>query len=265
MQYYSREKKEMKAIVIISFVLMLAVQALSYIGIFSERSLIDIFRKYDALVLPHPYTAFLWPILCFFLLYFVIFQTGKPGYGAKKDAIESVTLPFSLSCILAGAWPVFWSRDLIWVTLVFTAVMAVVLNFSYFRLERIKPYLYNDEKRGLLLPISLFLAVVMNVLVLNIVAFTQSMGWNFFGIPKAVLSILTLFVIVVINTAYIMLRRNFSFSFVSFVLMGGIFASRFLEGEIMPVGYVAALGALFILIVTINSKRKNVNKSQGQI
>lgn len=265
MQYYSREKREMKVIAVISFVLMIIVQLLSYIGIFSESGIGDIFVKYDALVLPHPYVAFVWPLLCLFLLYFVIFQTGRPGYGAKKDAIESVTLPFSLSCILAGAWPVFWTRGMIWVTLLLTLLMALVLNFAYFKIERIKPYLYNDEKRGLLSPISFFLAVTMNMLVLNFVVFTQSMGWKFFGVPGAVLSILTIFVIIVINTAYIMLRRNFFFSFVSFVLTAGIFLSRYLEGEIMPVGYVAALGALFILIVTINSKRKNVNKSQAQL
>lgn len=260
MQYYSREKRELKIIAAFSFILMMIVYGIAYFSRLLPNRPLDIFAKYDNLLLPHFYTIGLWVVLCFFLLYFVLFQSGRPGYGAKKDAIETVTPFFSVTCFLAAAWMVLWCYDIIWATVLIALGMVLMLNIAYFRLERIRPYLYQDEKKGVISPISFFLAFMTNMSVLNTAVFFRFMQWNYFGIPRAVMAVIGILLLVVINTAYIMLRRNFFFSFVAFVLMAGIGAGRFLEGEIMPVGYIAGLGALFLLIITLNSKRKNVNK-----
>lgn len=260
MQYYSREKRELKIIATVSFVMMLLVYGLAYFSVLMPNQPMAVFLKNNNLVFPHGYTMLMWPVLFFFLMYFVLFQSGRPGYGAKKDAIEMVTPFFSIACVLYTVWIVLWCYEIFWGTVLVLLLTLVLLNIAYFRLERVRPYLYQDEKKGVISPISFFLAFSMNLFILNLAVMFRAMQWNYFGIPKAAMALIAILVLVVINTAYIMLRRNFFFSFVSFVWLAGIGAARFFEGDIMPVGYVAGLGALFVLIITLNSKRKNVNK-----
>lgn len=239
---------------------MLIAYGFAYFGKLMPNQPMEVFFKNSNLLLPHEYTMAMWPVLFFFLMYFVLFQSGRPGYGAKKDAIEMVTPFFSIACVLYTAWIILWCYEIFWGTLILLLLTVGLLNIAYFRLERVRPYLYQDEKKGVISPISFFLAFSTNLFILNAAVMFRAMQWDYFGVPKAILALIVILLLVVINTAYIMLRRNFFFSFVSFVWLFGIGVARFLENDIMPVGYVAGLGALFILVITLNSKRKNVNR-----
>lgn len=260
MQYYSREKRGMKIVSILSFVMMILVNMMAFFRWFGKKGPDEIWMQYDNLVLPHPYTMLLWVVVCLFLLYFVIFQSGKPGYGAKKDAMDTVSPIFVTICLLISAWLVLWCMDIIWLTLPIALITTGILAILYFKLGRIEPYLYQDEKKGVIYPISVLLAFVMNMTLLNFAVFVQYMKWDFFGVPRPILAIIMILLLLIINLAYIMLKRDFCFSWIGLIVMVGIVAARYLENEIMPVGYTAGLGALFILIISLNSKRKNINK-----
>lgn len=260
MQFYSREKRELKILSIISFLLMTGAFVSSFLGVGGLIPPEKIVERYHNLVLPHPYTAGIGALLILFLLYFVIFQTGKPGYGAKKDAMEMVAPLFIFSCLLSAAWILCWSLNLVWATLPLILLLAITTNLAYFKVSRVEPYLYNDERKGLVFPISFFLAFTMNMTVINLTVFIKYMNWDIFGVPKPILAVLAILLLVVVNAAYILLKRDRFFSLVGVVLMAGITAARYLENEIMPVGYLAGVATFFLLVISLTHKRKNINR-----
>ena len=104
MQHYSREKKGLKILNLLFYLLMIGANALANTNIFGQATTEEISAKYSNLFTPAGITFAIWGVIYIMLGYFVLYQLGKNGYGARKEATEKIGLWFIVSCILNGLW-----------------------------------------------------------------------------------------------------------------------------------------------------------------
>ncbi len=258
MQHYSREKKGLKILNLIFFLLMIAANGLANTKIFGQYTTQEVSAKYANLFTPAGITFVIWGLIYIMLGYFVLYQLGKNSYGARKEASERVGIWFIVSCILNVAWLFFWAFDMIGLSMIPMVGLLAVLYLIYFRVYGVEDYLYNDEKKGFLLPFSLYSGWVSVATIANFAAFVKYMNWNLFNISEVVWTAIAIGVAVAVNFFFISIRKDKAFGLVGIWALCGIAYGRYQEGSFMPVGYIAGLGALVrvaLMLITHFKKR----------
>ena len=253
MQHYSREKKGLKILNLLFYLLMIGANALANTNIFGQATTEEISAKYSNLFTPAGITFAIWGVIYIMLGYFVLYQLGKNGYGARKEATEKIGLWFIVPCILNGLWLFFWAFDMIGLSMIAMIALLIVLYLIYFRVYTVEAYLYNDEKKGFLLPFSLYTGWISVATIANFAAFVKYMNWNLFNLPEALWVSIGIAVAVLVNLFFITMRKDKAFGFVGIWALAGIVYARYLDGNLMPVGYVAGVAIFVLLAVIINS------------
>ena len=253
MQHYSREKKGLKILNLIFYIFMIAANGLANTKIFGQSTTGEISDKYSNLFTQAGITFAIWVVIYIMLGYFVLYQLGKNGYGARKEITEKIGIWFIVSCILNGAWLYFWAFDLIGLSMIAMLALLVVLFLIYFKIYPLEDFLYNDEKKGFLLPFSLYLGWICVATIANFSAFVKYMNWNLFNVSEIVWVSLAILLAVLINLFFIWIRKDKAFGLVGIWALAGIAYGRYLEGGFMPVGYIAGLGVFILLAVMINT------------
>lgn len=253
MQHYSREKKGLKILNLIFYLLMLAANGLANTKIFGQSTTQEISAKYSNLFTPAGITFVIWGLIYIMLGYFVLYQLGKNGYGARKEVTEKIGIWFIVSCILNIGWLFFWAFDMIVISMIAMLALLVVLFVIYFKIYPLEDYLYNDEKKGFLLPFSLYCGWISVATIANFAAFVKYMNWNLFNLSEVVWTAIAILVAVLINAFFISIRKDKAFGLVGIWALAGIGYGRYLEGAFMPVGYIAGLGTLILVAIMLNT------------
>lgn len=253
MQHYSREKKGLKILNLIFYIFMLAANGLATTKILGQNTTQEISAKYSNLFTPAGITFAIWGVIYIMIGYFVLYQLGNHGYGARKEVTEKIGIWFIVSCILNVAWLFFWAFDMIGISMIVMLALLVVLYMIYFRIHLLEDYLYNDEKKGFLLPFSLYCGWISVATIANISVFVKYMHWNLFNVSEIVWVSLAIILAVLINLFFISIRKDKAFGIVGIWALAGIAYGRYLEGGFMPVGYIAGLGVFILLAVMINT------------
>lgn len=260
MQHFSREKKSLKIANLIFFILMIVANGLANTSFFGGQDTGAVSDKYYNLFTPASVTFAVWGVIYLALGYFVFFQLGKNGYGAKKDAIERIGPWFIVTCVLNASWLVVWGYELMPLAMLIIFLLLIVLYMIYFRLESLKAYLYNDERKAILIPFSLYVSWVSVASIANFAALVKYMNWSMFGIPEWIWIVFSIVVAALLNIYFIYFRHNKAFGLVGIWALFGIAYGRFQDGNIMPVGYTAAAACVILILFLLNNifvQRKN--------
>lgn len=249
MQHYTREKRGIKVLNLIFFLIMIVLNGLANTTLIGGVSTEVISDRYKNLFTPAGITFAVWGVIYLALGYFVIFQLGKSSYGSKKkEALEKIGPLFIISCILNGSWLIAWGYDLIPLSLGIMFLLLITLYAIYFKVHSMKDYLYNDEKRAFIIPFSLYTAWITVAIIANLAAYFKYIEWGGFGLSETFWIIFSIILATLVNLLFIYGKSDFFFGLVGVWALSGIALGRYEEGNIFPVGYVAAAGAVVILI-----------------
>ncbi|MDD4083751.1 MAG: tryptophan-rich sensory protein [Sphaerochaetaceae bacterium] len=182
----------------------LCINTLGALGMINGLSQKAISDMYITLITPSGATFSIWSVIYLLLIASIIMMIVKKEDPYYQTAIDKITRLFWLSCILNVAWIVSFSYVLIEISVIWIVAFVVVLSLIC------KELLAMHEEKRWLLPVSfgmytgwLFIATVV-----NISAALVKLGWNGFGIPIEILSIITLIVAILLALFVLIKNQN---------------------------------------------------------
>lgn len=161
----------------ITFVLLLFVNYLSNTKIFS-RSIGDISKKYDSLIVPAGYAFSIWGLIYLMLIGFIIHQWVRAIKYDDSEVIEQTGLWFTISNLCNAAWVLCWIDE----NMEGSLLVMIALLFSLIILVRnLKLEIWDAPIRIIAFvwwPISVYIGWIIIATVANVAAFFVSIGWN---------------------------------------------------------------------------------------
>lgn len=233
------------------FIVTLVVNTLGAIGIINGLSQKQISDRYVTLITPSPSAFSIWSIIYSLLIISVIAMIVKKNDTYVQHAIDQISVPFRISCILNIAWIVTFSYVQIELSVLFIIGFVITLSLICQKLMKIQ------EGKRWLLPLSfgiytgwLFIATVV-----NIAAGLVKLKWNGFGIANDVWAIIILVIAVLLIVFVILKIRNAAFPLPVAWAYFGIYqflrAPEGFNGEFSLLQTVALVGMVVLIGVAV--------------
>ena len=205
-----------------AYLVMIILNALANILPINNQTTGGVSDKYANLFAPAGITFAIWGLIYLMLGLFILYQTGL--FTKETDAHEPVVLKvgwlFALSSVANALWILFWHHDLILVSLLFMLIILVSLLFITQRLSGEKPdwrqkWLCNHA-------FSVYLGWISVATIANATTLFVSLGWNGFGIPEWVWTLLLMVIASVLACVRLFRQADRPFSLVVAWALTGI-------------------------------------------
>ena len=245
--------------VVITFVIMVTVNALSALLSLSGITPGEVSDSYPNLFAPAGITFSIWSLIYLLLAAHTLYQIGlfRGNEKVNYELLRKTGIVFSVSSLINAAWIFSWHYRIIplsMVLMVFLLIclidIAVIVNA-----QSLSP----REKLFIRLPFSVYFGWITVATIANATALLVSLGWNGFGIPESVWAIIILAVGALIGTATLLRFSNIAYGLVLVWAYTGILikhttASGFggqCPGVIFTASICMALFALTIIYTLI--------------
>ena len=180
-------QKAIKVGVLISFLLMIAVNALANILPLNGLTTGDAANRYPNLFTPAPITFAIWGVIYLALTFYVVFQL-LPGKAqtdrARQTVLEKIGKLFIFSSIMNAAWIFTWHYQLIPLSMVVMVLILVSLMRIGWLLR--EPHCSPAEEVALRIPFGLYFGWITVATIANAAVLLVSLGWDGFGIAQPV-------------------------------------------------------------------------------
>lgn len=190
-----------------AFAVMIIINALANLLPIGGRTTGQISEAYPNLFTPAPITFGIWAVIYLLLLIFVIYQFGVFDGGTHSTRVrEDIGILFTCSCVLNIAWILFWHSDWIGFSTICIMLLLVTLIMIQNSLTDIggSRTLRLAVKAGL----SLYYGWIIAATIANLFAFTAKIGWNGWGIPPDIWTILALLIGTILAAAIAVIGEN---------------------------------------------------------
>ena len=211
-------KTSVKALVVFTYVAMIAVNVLANALPINGRTTGAISDAYQNLFAPSGLTFAIWGVIYLLLGAHVLYQLGlfhspddKGGAGDSRRValLERVGVLFSLSSLANVAWILSWHYDLILLSTLLLTTMLVLLVLIT---RTILAADLSPRDRALVrLPFSVYFGWLTVATIANITVWLVSIGWDGFGIPESIWAVAIIAVGAIIGTAVIV--RDFDIAY----------------------------------------------------
>ena len=211
-------KTSVKALVVFTYVAMIAVNVLANALPINGRTTGAISDAYQNLFAPAGLTFAIWGVIYLLLGAHVLYQLGlfhspddKGGAGDSRRValLERVGVLFSLSSLANVAWILSWHYVLILLSTLLLTTMLVLLVLIT---RTILAADLSPRDRVLVrLPFSVYFGWLTVATIANITVWLVSIGWDGFGIPESIWAVAIIAVGAIIGTAVIV--RDFDIAY----------------------------------------------------
>ena len=233
----SRQRQTAKApvrvLVGLTYVAMIAVNALANILPINGRTTGEISDSYENLFAPAGLTFSIWGVIYFLLGAHVLYQLGLfrgaeldagprtpggPRVGGAHDVsprahlLQRVGVLFSVSSLVNVAWIFSWHYDLILVSMVLLATMLVFLILITRTIMGAD--LSTRDRLFVRLPFSVYFGWLTVATIANVTVWLVSIGWDGFGIAESTWAVIIMSVGVIIGTAVTLKDRDVAYGLV---------------------------------------------------
>ncbi len=245
-----------KVTVLVSFIIMVAVNALANTLPLNGVMTGAVADRYQNLFTPAPLTFGIWGVIYLLLLIYVVFQlipVRDGGDPARQLLLNKVSLWFGISSLLNAGWIFAWHYDQIPLTMVFMVLLLLALMRVGWLLRA--PHCSPREEMALRLPFGVYFGWITVATIANVTVLLRSLNWDALGLSEPVWTVLIL-VIGVLIASFTMYRiRNVGYGLAVLWAFTGI-----LIRHISPLWYggqytqiitvtIAALAVLFVALV----------------
>lgn len=202
------KEKIIKFLVIISFIFMIFINAISFLVPVHGRTMLEISFSYPILYAPADYAHSIWGVIYISLFAFIIYQSGlirKQVINEGSEILYSARLVFITTCLLNSSWLLAWLYDYLAMCVMIIFIMLLTLKIYSQMLSEEK--LSTQEKIYIRMPFSIYYAWILITTVSTILIMLGSIRWNGWGLSDELWVVIDL-LIVSIATCYRSLKNK---------------------------------------------------------
>lgn len=210
-----RRLGKIRIITLITFFIMVAVNGLANALPINGKTTGSISDFYENLFAPAGYTFAVWGLIYILLLIYSIYQLDffKNGIDRTNSRLlDKIGVIFSISSVANTLWIFTWHYDVIWLSLVL--IIVVLLCLILINREIVKSNLCFKEKLFIRLPFSIYFGWITVATIANVAVFLVSIGWDGFGIPETIWTIIVLLVGFLIASVTIIKNKDIAYGLV---------------------------------------------------
>ncbi|MBU3182982.1 tryptophan-rich sensory protein [Clostridium psychrophilum] len=257
-----RKIKVLKTFTVISFILMVTINALANILPINGITTGGVSDSYPNLFAPAGITFAIWGIIYLLLAGFVVYQLGLFKGTDTKTIVELIGGYFIISSLTNAAWIFSWQYKVISLSMILMIVLLVCLIKINIKINSIK--LTSKEKLFVKLPFSVYFGWITVATIANAATLLVSLGWNGWGLSEQIWTIIILLVGLIISMATTLRNKDIPYGIVIFWAYLGIlikhvssngFASQY-TGIITTL--VISLIIIFICLLFVAKNKRNV-------
>lgn len=184
--------------------------------------------SYPNLFVPAGITFSIWGVIYLFLLCFIVYQARDLFKKEQNgdDTINKIGFFFILSSLANICWIFAWHYKLTWLSLLFMFGILGVLLAIYLRLDIGKDKPAFIEKVFVHIPFSIYLGWITVATIANITALLVSLGWNGFGLPEYIWTIVMICAASIITLLVLLTRKDIAYALVIMWALTGIIIKR---------------------------------------
>lgn len=213
-----------KALVVATYVIMIAVNALANALPLNGRTTGAVSDAYPNLFAPTALTFAIWGVIYLLLAGHVLYQLGlfrspsteaataEGGAPARVALLERVGILFSLSSLANTAWVFAWHYDLMLLSTVLLITMLVLLILITRTI--LAAGASGRDAAFLRLPFSVYFGWITVATIANITVWLVSTGWDGFGIPAPIWTVVIIAVGALIGGTVIIRDRDLAYGLV---------------------------------------------------
>lgn len=241
-----KNKLTLKLSVAIAFVAMIVVNYLAQQLPINGVTPGQVSDSMPNLFAPAGLTFSIWGLIYLLLAAFTVFQFGFGKQNAEPAWLDWVRGVFLVSSLANIAWIFSWHYGNITLSLVMMLAILVSLIVISLILDRQKHT--NVEKVFYRIPFSLYFGWITVATVANVTALLVRVGWDRFGWPEQVWTILILLVAMAIGTATMITRKDIAYGLVLIWAYTGILLKHISSGSFHG-AYPAVIGTVIACLV----------------
>ena len=207
-------KKTIKALVVITFLLMVVVNALANILPINGIGTGAVSDSYPNLFAPAGITFAIWGLIYLLLALYTIFQLGlfKKNRSMSDSLTNKVGVVFSISSIANTVWIFTWHYRIISLSMVLMLMIFVCLAIIVSAIR--KETLSSKEKVFVKLPFSIYFGWITVATIANVTTLLVSVGWNGFGLSQAVWAVAIIAIGAIIGIITILRNKDYPYGLV---------------------------------------------------
>lgn len=192
----------LKLLVVVTFIAMVAVNALANILPINGISTGAVSDSYPNLFAPAGLTFSIWGLIYMLLAAYTLYQLGL-FRGKEKKAndvlLRHTGIVFSISSLVNTAWIFSWHYRIIPLSMVLMAFLIICLIYIIYLINA--QSLTLREKLLIRLPFSVYFGWITVATIANATTLLVSIEWNGFGLPESTWTVIMLTVGTLIGTA----------------------------------------------------------------
>ncbi|MBE0637872.1 MAG: hypothetical protein IH598_05080 [Bacteroidales bacterium] len=241
---------------IVGLVAMIAVNYLANTLPIGGRTTGEVSAGFRSLFTPAGFTFSIWGIIYLLLIAFSIYQSKgifSDSNLKQNRFLYRIDSWFFISCIANMAWLFAWHHQVIWLSVVFMAILLGSLIMIYLNLGAGKRIISRAEHFLVHVPFSVYLGWITVATIANVSIFLVRINWDKFGFSDELWTVVMISIATAVGIYILLLRKDFFYSIVIVWAFLGIISKRLTdEAESMePIILTAGAGILMILAINI--------------
>ena len=215
-------KKTIQALVAVTFILMVVVNALANILPINGIGTGAVSDSYPNKFAPAGITFAIWGVIYLLLAAYTVFQLGlfKKGRSMSDALMNKIGVVFSISSIANTVWIFAWHYRIISLSMVLMAIILVCLAIIVSAIR--KETLSTKEKIFVKLPFSIYFGWITVATIANMTTLLVSGGWNGFGLSQTVWAVAIIAIGAVIGIITILRNKDYAYGLVILWAYAGI-------------------------------------------
>ncbi|MBU3161462.1 tryptophan-rich sensory protein [Clostridium frigoris] len=257
-----REVKVLKTFTVLSFILMITVNALANILPINGITSGGVSDSYPNLFAPAGATFAIWGLIYLLLAGFVVYQLGLFKGTDNKALVKLIDGYFIISSLANATWIFSWQYKVIPLSMILIIILLVCLIKINGRINSLE--LTKKEKLFVKLPFSVYFGWLTVATIANATTLLVSLGWNGWGLSQPVWTIIILLVGLIIGMTTTIKNKDIPYGIVIFWAYLGIlnkhvssngFAGQY-HGIITTL--IISLVIIFICLLYVAKKKKHI-------
>ncbi|PTQ84917.1 hypothetical protein C8U37_10645 [Trichococcus patagoniensis] len=212
-----------KLTVAVTYLIMIVVNALANILPINGIDTGAVSDSYPNLFAPAGLTFSIWGVIYLLLAGYTLYQYGifqGDKSTVKTELLRKVGIVFSVSSVVNAAWIFSWHYGMIALSVLL--MLVILLSLIYINETIKKEKLDQKEKLFIRLPFSVYYGWITVATIANITALLVDIGWNGFGIPESVWTVLIIIIGLAIGAVTMIRNHDIAYGLVIIWAYAGI-------------------------------------------
>lgn len=235
-------------VVLITYILMVTVNALANILPINGIGTGEISDSYANLFAPAGITFAIWGVIYILLLGHSLYQLIRRESLFKKEEYKRIGFWFAFSSIINTIWIFTWHYEIIWLSLILMLLILISLIIINMRLRNVQSTVI--ESIFIKIPFAVYFGWITVATIANVVTWLVSIEWDGFGISEVLWTDMIILIGALIGFAAILYYKSFSYGLVIIWAYIGI-AIKHLSGDFFDGEYPSVIVAVIISILLI--------------